>query len=76
MDACASGNVRIARLLLRFGADINLLNENGETASDILRNYIEHHVHDLPEKDLLVCQSLLEELERKTKKSNILLLRR
>lgn len=74
MDACASGNIRIARLLLQFKVDLNLLNEKGETAVDILRNYIEHEGHHLSENDRKMCQSLLDVMERKTVKSEFQLL--
>jgi hypothetical protein len=72
MDCCTSGNVKIARLLLRFGPDLDMINENGETAADLLRNYIEVNREDLAEKERDMCQSLLNDIEKKTRKRKIL----
>lgn len=67
MDACATGNIRIARMLLRFSADVNASNERGDTAADLLRNYIDNT--KLSEQDRNMCSTLLLELERKAQKS-------
>jgi hypothetical protein len=71
MDACATGKVQIARLLMRMGSDLNLRNENNETAADLLRNYIEANRTDLSDKDILQCETLLTELEKKASKRKL-----
>lgn len=72
MDACASGKYLIARMLLRFNADVNLRNEHDETAADLLRTYFETNREQLSPQDVSMCQHLMSELEKKTRKRPIM----
>jgi hypothetical protein len=69
MDACENGNTGIARLLLRFNANVDLLNEHGDTAMDLLRKYMDRRKRDMPEKDKEDCQKVLDLMEKKAVKS-------
>lgn len=68
MDACASGKVQIARVLMRLGSDLSLRNENNETAADLLRNYIETNRTQVSDKEIVQCEALLTDLEKRGKK--------
>ncbi|CEF64958.1 Tonsoku-like protein [Strongyloides ratti] len=63
MEAAQRGNIKMMKLLLKYGADVIKENSEGNNALDYLRLFFSENKHDLTNLERNECNDMIKELE-------------
>lgn len=68
MEAAQKGNIKMMKLLLKYGADVVKENSEGNNALDYLKLFFNENKHDLTNLEKNECSDMIKELEDKIKR--------